>query len=598
MIDQSRQAGWAAACRYSQIADDTYDSWVAADAPPLDSDTQALRLELANAASRHTVTLAVADAGSDEALSATLASLAGQAIRNFDTLVVCQPAREAAVARILATLTPGLPNAWTIAAVDILPSFELEQLALERATGRYFGVVFAGDRLAPMAVAAMQSALVRWPDAVLVYSDEDWIDEHDRRLKPRFKSAWDPEAQLGFDLLGSLCLIERTHALEAGGFRAVRCLAAHYDLHCRVALPLPSNQIRHVPAVLYHRRVPPLVSAQEMQTAIAAYSEAARQVAADAGAAQSGGPVDIAPSPVAPFVNHVRRPVPTPAPKISVLVPTRDRAVLLRNCLRGLLEKTDYPDFEVIVLDNDSVEPATMALFSELKGDPRVRVLRAPGAFNFSGINNLGVRATTGEVLLFLNNDIEVLHGSWMREMVGEVMRPDIGCVGAKLLYSDGTIQHAGVLLQAGPLAMHVCRTDDAMAAGTDGRLAGTHGYLAVTGACLAVRRSVFDAVGGFDADHLPVAYNDIDLCLKVSDAGYRNICTPFASLLHLESASRGLDDSQEKQARARSETNHMRLKWGDRFDQDPFHNPNLHLEWSAGERLASNARQPWLLAR
>ena len=284
---------------------------------------------------------------------------------------------------------------------------------------------------------------------------------------------------------------------------------------------------------------------------------------------------------------------------MSVLVPTRDRASLVRTCLNGLLKQTDYPDFEVIVLDNDSVEPATMALFAELRADARVRVMRVPGPFNFSAINNQGAQASTGEVLLFLNNDIEILDAGWLREMVSEVMRPDIGCVGAKLLYGDGTVQHAGVILQRGPLAMHVCRMDDATGSGVDGRLAGKRGYLAVTGACLAVRRAVFEQVGGFDDEHLAVAYNDIDLCLKVNDAGYRNICTPFASLLHLESASRGHDHvSEEKQERARREQDHTSAKWVDRFENDPYHNPNVLLDWRTGAHLANNLDPRWQLAR
>ncbi|QSI28776.1 glycosyltransferase [Variovorax sp. RKNM96] len=572
--------------------------WIASEPPLSDAEVLAVRLELAESASQHTVTLAIADSGDDEALRATLISLAAQIVKNFATLVACRPSREETVARILASQAPGLSNARILAAAEGDTLLQLQQLALERASGRYFGVVFTGDRLAPVAVAAMQSALTRWPDAEVVYSDEDWVDQCGRRQKPRFKSAWDPDAQIGFDLLGSLCLIARERALETGGLSAAHGSAAHYDFHCRTALSLPCSRIRHVPAVLYHRRIPQRINSRETRSAISAYAVSAREVAANAAALQVGVAVDVGPSPVSSFVNHVHRPLPSPAPRVSVLVPTRDRAGLLRNCLHGLLTQTDYPDFEVLILDNDSVEPATIALLAELNTDSRVRVLRVSGPFNFSRINNTGASAATGDVLLFLNNDIEVLEENWLKEMVGEVARPDIGCVGAKLLYSDGTVQHAGVILQSGPLAMHVCRTEDGMTAGAAGRLAGTRDYLAVTGACLAVRRSVFDEVGGFDAEHLAVAFNDIDLCLKVSDAGYRNVCTPFASLLHLESASRGQDDSEEKRARANRELHHMQLKWGDRFDCDPYHNPNLRFDWSAGEQLALNVRQSWRLVR
>jgi len=557
-----------------------------------------LRLELAGLAYRHGITFAIADSGADGELRATLASLSTQLSRRFDVVVACQPSRMAAVTHALQFVRDSI-HVRLVASDKSASQIELQQIALEHAAETYFGVIFAGDRLAPSAVSSIQFTLAKWPNAVVVYADEDWIAQDDTRCKPRFKSAWDPEAQLGFDLLDGLCVMKRANVLEAGGFHAEFGPAARYDLHCRVAMPLHCSQLRHIPSVLYHRRIPPVMNARDTGAAIETYAAAARRVAAEAALQQTGVAVEVFPSPIAEFVNHVCRPLPSPAPRVSILVPTRDRAHLVRTCLDGLLRKTDYPDFEVIILDNDSVEPASMALFAELRADPRVRVLRVPGPFNFSSINNVGVQASTGEVLLFLNNDIEILDGGWLREMVGEAVRPDIGCVGAKLLYGDGTVQHAGVMLQRGPLAMHVCRNDGATESGLDGRLAGTRDYLAVTGACLAVRRAVFEQVGGFDGEHLPIAFNDIDLCLKVNDAGYRNVCTPFASLLHLESASRGHDHaSEEKQKRAQREQAHASTKWIDRFEHDPYHNPNVLLDWLTGARLADNVGQHWRLAR
>jgi GT2 family glycosyltransferase len=596
-IDQARYAQWAAACRFSPFADAAYSAWTGAEASRCETEQPALRTELEGLAYGDGMTFAVADSGSDEALHGTMASLAAQACRRFDVVVACAASRAEAVARTLSLVRDAVHVRVVVS--DPASVLALLQRALADAVEAWFGVIVAGDRLAPHAVSSLQITLAKWPDAAVVYADEDWIGPDGARCKPRFKSAWDPEAQLGFDLLDGLCVMKRVRILEAGGFRAEFEPAARYDLHCRVALPLHCSQVRHIPSVLYHRRVPSVADAAEVHRAIETYAAAARQVAAEAAFQQAGVAVEVLPSPIAEFVNHVRRPLPTPAPRVSVLVPTRDRAHLVKACMDGLLGKTDYPDLEVIVLDNDSVEPATFALFAELRADPRVRVLRVPGPFNFSSINNAGVQASTGEVLLFLNNDIEILEGGWLKEMVGEVMRPDIGCVGAKLLYGDGTVQHAGVILQRGPLAMHVCRTDGAADAGMEGRLAGTRNYLAVTGACLAVRRSVFEQVGGFDSEHLPVAYNDIDLCLKVSDAGYRNICTPFASLLHLESASRGHDHvSEERQTQARREQAHASAKWIDRFEHDPFHNPNVQLDWLTGAHLATSVGQPWQLAR
>ena len=597
-IDQARYAHWAAACRFSSFTDAAYRAWTEAEASCAKAEDPALRLELAHLPYRHGITFAIADSGNDAELHATLASLSAQLCQRFDAVVTCAPSRAEAVTHALLFVRDSI-NVRLVTASAPASLLELHQLALEHTAETWFGVILAGDRLAPQAVSSIQFTLAKWPDAAVIYADEDWIAEGQARCKPRFKSAWDPEAQLGFDLLDGLCVMKHANVLAAGGFRAEFEPAASYDLRCRAAMPLPCSQVRHIPSVLYHRQVPPIMDAGDTRQAVEAYAAAARRVAAEAAFRQTGMAAEVLPSPIAEFVNHVRRPLPNPAPRVSVLVPTRDRANLVRTCLDGLLRKTDYPDFEVLILDNDSVEPATLSLFTELAADPRVRVLRVPGPFNFSTINNVGVQASTGEVLLFLNNDIEILDGGWLREMVGEAMRPDIGCVGAKLLYGDGTVQHAGVMLQSGPLAMHVCRTDGATDTGLDGRLAGTRDYLAVTGACLAVRRSVFEQVGGFDGEHLPVAYNDIDLCLKVNDAGYRNICTPFASLLHLESASRGHDHvSEEKQQRAQREQAHASTKWIDRFEHDPYHNPNVQLDWLTGAHLAHNAGQRWQLAR
>jgi GT2 family glycosyltransferase len=597
-IDQARYTHWAAARRFPSFADDAYLAWTEKAASRLQAQQTALGIELASLPYQHGISFAIADNGDDEELRDTLASLSAQWCHRFDVVVACQPSRAASVNAALLRVKDSV-NVRLVFSGASASRTELLQIALEHSTETYFGVILPGDRLAASAVSSLQLALAKRPDALVVYSDEDWITAEGIQCKPRFKSAWDPEGQLGFDLLDGLCVMKRANVLQAGAFSAEFEPAARYDLHCRVAMPLHGNLILHIPSVLYHRRIPPVLNARDTADAIETYAAAARRVASAAAFQQTGTAVDVRPSPIAEFVNHVRRPLPNPAPRVSVLVPTRDRASLVRTCVKGLLEQTDYPDFEVVILDNDSIEPATQALFAELRGDPRVRVLRVPGPFNFSAINNSGAQASTGEVLLFLNNDIEVLDAGWLREMVSEVMRPDIGCVGAKLLYGNGTVQHAGVILQRGPLAMHVCRTDDATDTGVDGRLAGTRGYLAVTGACLAVRRAVFEQVGGFDEEHLAVAYNDIDLCLKVSDAGYRNICTPFASLLHLESASRGHDHaSEEKQKRARREQDHTSAKWIDRFENDPYHNPNVLLDWLTGAHLAHNVDQRRQLAR
>ncbi|WP_295379464.1 glycosyltransferase family 2 protein [uncultured Pseudacidovorax sp.] len=597
-LDPARCAHWSAACAFSPFANTEYRAWIARESSSADAEREALRTALTALPHPSGITFVVADDTNERAVRATLSSLAAQVCLQFDVLLSCSPARRAAMSGVLALVPQSLKVRVIVASEGDVTVPALQQLALTHAGGEHVGLLSAGDQLAPTAVAALRMTLARWPETDIVYADEDWIAADGTRCRPRFKPGWDPEAQLGFDLLEGLCLFRRAEVLRSGGLRPEFGPAARYELGCRIGLPLPAWRVRHIPAVLCHRRIPLAPDSAATARAIEAYAAAARRAAQQVASMQSGTPVEVAPSILAPVVNWVRRPLPQPAPRVSILVPTRDRADLLANCLNSLLRHTDYPDLEVVVLDNDSTEPQTHALFAQLRQDPRVRILKTPGAFNFSRINNLGARAATGEVLLFLNNDTEILDADWLKEMVAQAMRPDIGCVGAKLLYADGTVQHAGVILQPDRLAMHVSRTDDAMAPGADGRLAGARGYLAVTGACLAIRREVFQLLGGFDEKHLAIAFNDVDLCLKATDAGYRNVCTPFATLLHLESVSRGHDHAnEEKQQRAARELGHITAKWPDRFAEDRFHNPNVRLDWYTGTQLAAYEAR-WQLAR
>lgn len=262
-------------------------------------------------------------------------------------------------------------------------------------------------------------------------------------------------------------------------------------------------------------------------------------------------------------------------PPVSVIVPTRDRADLLAPCLRGLLEGTDYPDLEVVVADNDSAEPQTLALFAAYAADPRLRIAPMPGPFNFSRINNDAVRVARGRVLVFLNNDVEVLEPGWLRALVREAVRPEIGAVGAKLLYPGGLVQHAGVVLGliGGPAghAFHLFKDGHP---GYLRMLETTRRVSAVTAACLAVTREKFEAMGGFDAEAFPVALNDVDLCLRLDRAGHRNLYVPAARLLHKESASRPNDMRPDQRARYERELAAFSSRWADRLARDPWYNP------------------------
>jgi GT2 family glycosyltransferase len=258
--------------------------------------------------------------------------------------------------------------------------------------------------------------------------------------------------------------------------------------------------------------------------------------------------------------------------------------------VESLLAKTTYPNFEILIVDNDSDEPETLAYLSTFASSApspiaprpspgqRVRVVHFPGEFNYSALNNFGVAQTDAPVVGLLNNDLEVIHGDWLDEMVSHALRPEIGCVGAKLYYPDDKIQHAGVILGIGGVAAHAWQTHPRGAAGQAHRNLLQQNLSAVTAACLVMRREVYEQVGGLNADQLKVAFNDVDFCLKVRAAGYRNLWTPYAELYHHESASRGKEDTLEKRDRFRSEVEYMRTTWGELLDRDPAYNPNLTL--------------------
>lgn len=470
--------------------------------------------------------------------------------------------------------------------------------ALALADGSFVACLDAGSVLAPSALFLLAAEAVAHGDADLLYGDEDELDEAGRRGRPLFKPDWDPELFLGdADVLGRPIALRRRRVDEVGGFRAGVAGREDYDLALRVLGTDGGTRVRHLPFVLCHRRravTPDRGSAAtDGGEAVTPDSgEAARQAVADhlrrigSKATVSAGPKGTV---------RVVHPLPDPAPLVSLLVPTRDRLDLLRPCLDGLLHGTDYPALEVLVLDNDSREPKTLAYFAELRADPRVRVLSLPGPFNFSAINNAGAAAARGRLLGFVNNDIKVIAPGWLREMAAQALRPEIGAVGAKLRYGDDTIQHGGVILGISGVAGHAHRRFPATHPGYGGRLRLVQSLSAVTAACLVLRKEAFTAAGGFDAEHLAVAYNDVDLCLKLGALGYRVLWTPYAELYHLESESRGGDLDPGKRDRFQAEIKVMRQRWGDVLDADPCYNPNLTLHgYDFGLAFPPRVRPSW----
>ncbi|MGX1201886.1 glycosyltransferase family 2 protein [Marinobacter sp. MBR-105] len=452
---------------------------------------------------------------------------------------------------------------------------EASNSAFEIADGEFVVLMDHDDELAKHALLFVVDALNKNPGAQILYSDEDKIDEAGVRFDPHFKSSWNPELFFAQNYVSHLGVYRASLVQRVGGFRKGLEGSQDQDLLLRCLPFVSDGEIIHIPRVLYHWRSiegSTARGASEKSYTTEAGLTALRDylsVHGPKGARVERGKVE--------NTYRVTWPLPEPEPLVSLLIPTRDRRDLVEVAVRSILNKTTYGNFEILILDNGSVESETLEFFSQIqKEDNRVRVERYDFPFNYSAINNYGFSKSRGSIIGLINNDIEVISPEWLTEMVRQAVRPEIGCVGAKLYYGNGQIQHAGVVLGLGGVAGHSHKYFDAQNTGYFHRLVLPQNIAAVTAACLLVRRDVFDEVGGLDEENLTVAFNDVDFCLKVFSAGYKNLWTPFAELYHHESISRGAEDSPEKLKRFQREVEYMRTRWGSLLDADPYYSINL----------------------
>jgi glycosyltransferase involved in cell wall biosynthesis len=456
--------------------------------------------------------------------------------------------------------------------------------ALSMAEGDFVALLDHDDELAPTAFYFVALAFNENRELQLIYSDEDKVDARGRRSDPYFKSDWNPELLLAQNFVSHLGVYRTDLIRRVGGFRIGFEGSQDHDLTLRSIEQIRPEQIKHLPWVLYHWRMSDGSTASRA-TAKPYAQEAARR-AVQEHLDRTGIQATVAPH----YGMYLRSKYALPAeqPLVSIIIPTRDRGSFLQKCVESIFEKTDYRNYEMIVLDNGSREPETLEFLISLEKRERVRVERIDGPFNYSRLNNRGVELSRGSLVGLLNNDVEVMNDEWLSELVSRALRPEIGMVGARLWYPDGAIQHGGVILGAGGIAGHAhvgVRHDP-------GYFARPHlaqNLSAVTAACAVVRRNVYLQLGGFDEVNLPVTFNDVDFCLRLRQAGYWIVWTPHAELIHHESTSRGYDDSTPKQVRFLAEVDYMKTKWGDRLRYDPFYNPNLSL----GEDLFTLAFPP-----
>jgi GT2 family glycosyltransferase len=433
--------------------------------------------------------------------------------------------------------------------------------SLSLARGEFVGLLEGGDELAPDALFEVVKLLQEHPEADLTYSDVDEIDEKGTRTNPHFKPGWSPDLLLSTNYISQLSVYRRSLLEDIGGFREGFDGCNSYDLVLRATER--TDEIHHIPKVMYHRRAGAGVLSDKSHV-----RERARRALTDAlerrgfeGSVEDGLLSD----------RFRARFMIRGEPKVSVIIPTRDNVAYLRRCLEGFERLTTYRNYELLIIDNNSRYRETLEYFDSIPH----RIIPFRERFNYSRINNFAVSHAEGEYVLLLNDDTEVISGGWLEAMLEHAQRPEVGAVGARLLYPDGRIQHAGVILGVGSpweagVAMHSHHFYSSDSPGYAGTLMTTTNYSAVTAACMLMRKSVFDEVGGFEEENLPIQFNDVDLCLRMRERGYYVVYTPYAELYHHESVTRGHFSGE------RTENLYMREHWGEVMDNDPYYNPNF----------------------
>lgn len=446
--------------------------------------------------------------------------------------------------------------------------------ALDLATGDFVVFMDQDDLLAKHALQWFAYEASQNKDAVLLYSDEDKVDENGNRYEPHFKPEYSPYLLLGQNYISHLTAMRRKLVSDLGGLRVGYEGAQDHDLLIRAIPYLSERNVVRIPRVLYHWRA---IEGSTASTPDAKGYTNAAAVKAVQDYLDQYEPGAIAKAGRGSNTVKINRSI-QGNPLVSLLIPTRDGLNVLKPCIESIVDKTEYRNFEILILDNDSEKAETLQFFQEIQNrDSRVKVIPCSGEFNFSGINNIGAAQAKGDYIALVNNDIEVIEGDWLTEMLSLAALDDVGCVGAKLLYSNDTIQHGGVILGIGGIAGHSHLHYPAEVSGYFERMNLVHEVSAVTAACLLVKTSIYHEVNGLD-ENLKVAFNDVDFCIKVREQGYRNLITPYAELYHHESVSRGYEDTPEKQMRFKSEIKKMQDKWGDILTTDPCYNPNFEL--------------------
>ena len=445
--------------------------------------------------------------------------------------------------------------------------------ALELASGDFVALLDHDDELAPHALYMIAAELDANPDLDLLFSDEDKIDECGHRFDPWFKPDWNYDLMLSQNAVVHLAVYRRTILQHIGGFRSGFDGSQDYDVTLRFSERTTPERIKHIPFILYHwRAVSGSVALAETEKTYP-YEAAARAIQEHLDRLGKAARVSLE---AHLGYYRVRWALPTEPPRVTIIIPTRDKVDLLRVAIQSILDKTLYRNLDILVVNNRSERPETREYFSEIAGLRNVLVVDYGEPYSFAALNNWAAKQTDAPVLAFLNNDVEVITPEWLTEMVSHALRPEVGAVGAKLFYPNGTIQHAGLVVGIGGLAGHPHVGLERGTLGYFGRAACVQQFSAVSAACMVMRREVFLEVGGFDEKNFAIAFNDVDIGLRLRQAGYSIVWSPYAQLFHYESASLGLPSGEGRRKQFLAESSNFKRIWANAIAHDPFYNPNL----------------------
>ncbi len=447
--------------------------------------------------------------------------------------------------------------------------------ALNIASGEWTALVDHDDELPINALYYVVSEINSNPKTEFIYSDEDKINEKGERYEPHFKSDFNLDLLYSQNYISHLGVYKTKILKEINGFRLGVEGSQDYDLLLRYLEKVNYKNIVHIPKVLYHWRA--VTGSTALGASEKSYTTEAGIKALTDYFYNKKEPIKVEKGKVE-NTYKVNWPI-EGNPLVSLIIPTYNGYEITKLAIESILEKTSYRNFEILLVDNNSDDEQSLKYFDSLKNHTQIKVLKYPKPFNYSAINNFAVEEAKGEILGLINNDIEVINPGWLSEMLSHAVRKDIGCVGAMLYYPNDTIQHAGVILGIGGVAGHSHKYFDKKSFGYFSRLQIEQNLSAVTAACLLVRKDIYNEVGGLNEEKLKIAFNDVDFCLKVDRAGYRNLWTPYAELYHHESISRGHEDTPEKKERFDSEIKYMMDTWKNKIENDPYYNPNLTLK-------------------